>query len=216
MQFSMANLSLDLAPYPGPFSSPKLNMSLSHVEEPLVQEPRVGHPVSVLRGHTALVSYLDFSRVLPDILLSSSFDGTCRIWDVRHPEGHAMHVLEACIPAGLGRMEPMELRPVERTRAGGHRSGPHQQSSVMQLRHAGLPTTATGASEVVEVRDSDSSWHPTAAWWQTNSRNQVLICTPFHHQRLCAERVDSLYSCPILLLTGSFTILARNLKTTSV
>lgn len=47
---------------------------------PLVhmQPDTLGWPVAVLRGHTAPVSYLDFSPILPTALLSCSADGTCR------------------------------------------------------------------------------------------------------------------------------------------
>ncbi|KAK9829398.1 hypothetical protein WJX72_005590 [[Myrmecia] bisecta] len=43
----------------------------------------LGHPVSVLVGHTAAVTFVDFCRALPHALLSSSFDGTCRIWNAQ-------------------------------------------------------------------------------------------------------------------------------------
>lgn len=48
--------------------------------------------MSVLLGHTQPVTFLDFCKGVPDILLSSSMDGTCRIWDARHG-GDAKHVL---------------------------------------------------------------------------------------------------------------------------
>ena len=44
---------------------------------------QLGAPVSVLQGHQAFVSYLEFCPTVPSILLSSSADGTCRIWDAR-------------------------------------------------------------------------------------------------------------------------------------
>ncbi|KAK9840989.1 hypothetical protein WJX81_004207 [Elliptochloris bilobata] len=59
-----------------------------------LQDGRLGWPVSVLLGHTAPVTFVDFCRVVPDALLSSSFDGTCRIWDAR-AGGAALHVLRA-------------------------------------------------------------------------------------------------------------------------
>ncbi|THU56539.1 hypothetical protein C4D60_Mb11t18290 [Musa balbisiana] len=44
-----------------------------------------GHPISVLKGHTGAVTALAFSPRLSSVyqLLSSSDDGTCRIWDAR-------------------------------------------------------------------------------------------------------------------------------------
>lgn len=60
----------------------------------LLQAGRLGWPVSVLLGHTAPVTFVDFCRAVPDALLSSSFDGTCRVWDAR-AGGAALHVLRA-------------------------------------------------------------------------------------------------------------------------
>jgi WD40 repeat protein len=57
----------------------------------------VGTPVSVLRGHTAAISYLDFSPVLPNVLLSCSSDGTCRIWNASNASVPAI-VLKATGP----------------------------------------------------------------------------------------------------------------------
>nr|XP_043635528.1 PH-interacting protein-like isoform X2 [Erigeron canadensis] len=42
-----------------------------------------GKPLSVLRGHTAAVTAIAFSPRHPFQLLSSSDDGTCRIWEAR-------------------------------------------------------------------------------------------------------------------------------------
>jgi WD40 repeat protein len=54
----------------------------------------VGHPVSVLMGHQAPVSFVNFHPAFPGVLLSSSFDGTCRLWDASVCGG-PMHVLMA-------------------------------------------------------------------------------------------------------------------------
>mmetsp|Transcript_12107 Transcript_12107/g.34029 ORF Transcript_12107/g.34029 Transcript_12107/m.34029 type:complete len:1461 (-) Transcript_12107:344-4726(-) len=53
--------------------------------------PKTGDPQCVLQGHTSAVSYVDFSPTMPHALLSSSFDGTCRIWNV----------LDAAAPAAV-------------------------------------------------------------------------------------------------------------------
>lgn len=37
--------------------------------------------MSVLLGHTGPASFLDFHKVIPEILVSSSLDGTCRVWN---------------------------------------------------------------------------------------------------------------------------------------
>lgn len=43
----------------------------------------LGYPIGVLRGHRSLVSSIVFSPRNSYELLSSSFDGTCRVWDIR-------------------------------------------------------------------------------------------------------------------------------------
>ncbi|ONK63196.1 uncharacterized protein A4U43_C07F12390 [Asparagus officinalis] len=45
-----------------------------------------GLPISVLRGHTGSVTAIAFSPRSVYQLLSSSDDGTCRIWDARHSQ----------------------------------------------------------------------------------------------------------------------------------
>ncbi len=45
------------------------------------QAHNLGCPISVLVGHTSPVTYLNFSPIVPHVLLSSSFDGTCRLWN---------------------------------------------------------------------------------------------------------------------------------------
>lgn len=95
-----------------------------------LQAGRLGWPVSVLLGHTAPVTFVDFCRAVPDALLSSSFDGTCRIWDAR-AGGAALHVLRAspafAAPAP-GAAAPAVL-PVLTARQG---SNPARESSGVQ------------------------------------------------------------------------------------
>ncbi|GLC33664.1 hypothetical protein PLESTM_000098000 [Pleodorina starrii] len=50
-----------------------------------LQEGTLGWPVSVLSGHTNVVSYLDFHPHLTEALLSCSTDGTARVWNARDP-----------------------------------------------------------------------------------------------------------------------------------
>ena len=47
------------------------------------ENEQVGAPISVLMGHEEMVTAVDFSPIQPHILVSTSFDGTCRVWDVR-------------------------------------------------------------------------------------------------------------------------------------
>lgn len=46
-----------------------------------MQRDDLGHPLSVLLGHQGPVTYVDFNKIIPNALVSSSYDGTCRIWD---------------------------------------------------------------------------------------------------------------------------------------
>lgn len=62
-------------------------------EEVTMQAGEVGHQVSVLTGHEGPVSFVDFHRQIPEILLSSSLDGTCRIWDAKR-SGGCLHILK--------------------------------------------------------------------------------------------------------------------------
>ena len=47
------------------------------------RDDEFGNLLGALDGHTSLVSSLNFSPVRDHELLSSSFDGTCRVWDIR-------------------------------------------------------------------------------------------------------------------------------------
>ena len=74
----------------------------SHALRCVLQHGKLGHQVSVLLGHTGPVTFLDFCEAVPDALLSSSIDGTCRIWGATHPSS-AMHILEPNALFGLAR-----------------------------------------------------------------------------------------------------------------
>ena len=67
-----------------------------------MQEGEIGYPVSVLVGHTGPVTFVDFSNVHASALLSSAYDGTCRIWDATDPS-LAPIVLPASTSFGLSR-----------------------------------------------------------------------------------------------------------------
>lgn len=59
-----------------------------------MQSKDIGELRSVLVGHTGVVTYVDFSPTHPHALLSSSVDGTCRVWDATS-SGVAPRVLSA-------------------------------------------------------------------------------------------------------------------------
>jgi PH-interacting protein len=46
-----------------------------------LQVDTLGFPVSVLKGHTAAVTLIQFHPHLHQVLLTASFDGTCCLWD---------------------------------------------------------------------------------------------------------------------------------------
>ena len=54
-----------------------------------LQAGDLGESRAVLVGHTNVVSFVEFCPAQPGALLSSSFDGTCRIW----------HAADASVPA---------------------------------------------------------------------------------------------------------------------
>lgn len=120
---------------------------------PAVQDDKLGHPVSVLVGHQGPVTYVDFNRSVPNALLSSSFDGTCRIWDATNSAWPAK-VMPAC--PFFGPMKGV-------TRFGGL-SGPsnHGQSSKPNTRSLqepvnarNTPGDAANASIEQRLRSSD-------------------------------------------------------------
>lgn len=48
-----------------------------------LDDDTLGCPTAVLKGHTGYVTYLCFNKILPNVLASASFDGTCRVWHAR-------------------------------------------------------------------------------------------------------------------------------------
>ena len=51
---------------------------------PPSQRHGLGSPLAVLTGHSRGVTSVCFSPTVPHVLLTSSDDGTCRIWSVLH------------------------------------------------------------------------------------------------------------------------------------
>ncbi len=68
--------------------------------------------MSVLLGHAQPVTFVDFCKAAPDVLLSSSNDGTCRIWDARHG-GDAKHVLSPTLLFGQTQGAFLLLQPAK-------------------------------------------------------------------------------------------------------
>jgi WD40 repeat protein len=61
---------------------------------------QLGFPVSILQGHTEAVTAIDFSPNQPHILVSTSYDGTARVWDVR--DGSIAPLILYSQGAGIG------------------------------------------------------------------------------------------------------------------
>jgi hypothetical protein len=101
----------------------------------------------VLLGHEAPVTFVDFCRPVPDALVSSSFDGTCRLWDAR-AGGAALHVLRPA-PAPVARGAP------DQTTAGPPGAAARPGSGVVAGRRrgsAGLPERVSAGGSSPEER----------------------------------------------------------------
>ena len=103
----------------------------------------MGHPVSVLVGHQGPVTYVDFNKTIPNALLSSSFDGTCRIWDATNSAWPAK-VMQACPLFG-----PMKGI----TRFGGT-AGPFPAGQASKPNTRSLDASATARSAAPEALGS--------------------------------------------------------------
>lgn len=149
---------------PLPSILPLLQVSISASAE---QDDKLGHPVSVLVGHQGPVTYVDFNRSVPNALLSSSFDGTCRIWDATNSAWPAK-VMPAC--PSFGPMKGV-------TRFGGlpGPSNPSQSNkpNTRSLQEPGssrtTPVDAANASLEQRLRSSD----PTEAAAASAAADQV-------------------------------------------
>lgn len=64
------------------------------------QDGEVGELKALLEGHTGIVSFVDFCPTCPKALLSSSFDGTCRVWNATDAAVQPL-VLSAASPAAF-------------------------------------------------------------------------------------------------------------------
>lgn len=135
---------------------------------PAVQDDKLGHPVSVLVGHQGPVTYVDFNRSVPNALLSSSFDGTCRIWDANNSAWPAK-VMPAC--PFFGPMKGV-------TRFGGlsgpcnlgQSNKPNTRSLQEQVSARMTPVDAANATIEQRLRSSDP---PEAAAPSAGAADQV-------------------------------------------
>jgi WD40 repeat protein len=60
----------------------------------------LGTPVCVLQGHNSCVTFIEFCPTAPHVLVSSGFDGICRVWDAR--DGSAPPMILQCNQARPG------------------------------------------------------------------------------------------------------------------
>ena len=104
-----------------------------------LQPGRLGETVSVLTGHRAVVSFVEFCPVIPHALLSCSFDGTCRIWD-----------------ATSAAVEPIVLHATQEFATGRAGGDPEAGPSLSTRRAQAAPQPQAGAPEVIVIDGEDS------------------------------------------------------------
>ncbi|KAL0034434.1 hypothetical protein WJX79_002167 [Trebouxia sp. C0005] len=143
---------------------------------------KLGHPVSVLVGHQGPVTYVDFNRTIPNALLSSSFDGTCRIWDATNSAWPAK-VMQACPLFG-----PMKGITRFGGTAGPFNAGQGSKPNTRSLEasvnaRVAVPEATAGAMEHslrshVPIEVAGSSGAAAAANEQEQSADQtgLLVC----------------------------------------
>jgi len=99
---------------------------------------QLGTPVSVLQGHTEAVTAIDFSPNQSHILVSSSFDGTVRVWDAR--DGAIAPLILYSQGAGIGPGSGGGLTLPHTSLGGGGRTTRHserrQMTTAVRLSHA--------------------------------------------------------------------------------
>ena len=126
-------------------------------ESAILQEGEIGHPVSVLLGHTGPASFLDFHKVIPDILLSSSFDGTCRLWSAAAGGGclfklqaAASQIQAATLSHNLRRLAALQEQ-IDRTAV------PSEQAEESQSGSDNLMETSASEAEQTPAKVCSSS-----------------------------------------------------------
>lgn len=144
---------------------------------PAVQDDKLGHPVSVLVGHQGPVTYVDFNRSVPNALLSSSFDGTCRIWDATNSAWPAK-VMRACPffgpMKGVTRFGGLSLPVIP-----GQPSKPNTRSLQEPASTRNTPVDAANASIEQRLRSSDPLVEAAALSAGAGAANQVSLVKSF-------------------------------------
>ena len=116
-----------------------------------MQGAQLGHPLSVLLGHTGPVTFIEFCRTVHYALVSSSYDGTCRLWNAT-TSGPALHVLP--ISATFGPMHGV-------TRFGGG-----SQPSGLAVPMVQWPRQEQGCSQAQELyRVQQLAKHCESSLW---------------------------------------------------
>ena len=103
--------------------------------------------MSKLTGHQAVVSFVEFCPVIPHALLSSSFDGTCRIWNATDATVQPI-VLHAGLEFATGRAagdSSTEAGPSLSTRRA-------QQAAAQSQADTGQPSTVDSHVIGITVR----------------------------------------------------------------
>jgi len=109
---------------------------------------QLGTPVSVLQGHTEAVSAIEFSPNQPHILVSSSFDGTARVWDAR--DGAIAPLILYSQGAGIGPGSGGGLA-LPHTNLGGGRTTRHserrQNATALRIPHTAADGSGANGAE---------------------------------------------------------------------
>ena len=116
-----------------------------------LQEGGLGQAVSVLLGHGAPVTFVDFHRTVPQVLLSSSMDGSCRLWDAR-AGGAALHQLKS------GPQFSMALAAHEASAAGTEPVTPGRPGPAAGAGPPGAAEGPPGAAEGLPQAISGIAW----------------------------------------------------------
>ena len=97
----------------------------------------LGAPLAVLLGHTAPVAFVDFCPTLPEALLSCSFDGTCRLWNIRDPSQPPLVMCIDSLRFGLSSRSASRLAGLGAALGPGpNSSSPAMAAAARATRHA--------------------------------------------------------------------------------
>ena len=128
----------------------------------------------MLVGHQGPVTYVEFNRSVPNALLSSSFDGTCRIWDATNSAWPAK-VMPACPLFGPMKGVTRLSGPI----IPGQPSKPNTRSLQEPASARNTPVDGANASIEQRLRSSDPLGEAAALSADAGAANQVSLVKSF-------------------------------------